>query len=494
MTSVNQEPMLIVDDEGPTENREAYDSIEENEFFETLVKPQSTFAIDVDTASYSNVRRMVRSGTRPPKGAVRLEELVNYFPYKYEEPSGELPFSVSTEIAACPWKPEHQLMRVALRGRTVDFARRKPCNLVFLVDVSGSMKSPSKLPLVRTSLEMLIGELHGDDRIAMVVYAGNSGLVLDSTPVRESHKILSALDRLDAGGSTNGGAGIQLAYHVARENQIEGGVNRVILCTDGDFNVGISSDRELVELIQREASLGVFLSVLGFGEGNIRDNTMELLADKGNGNYAYIDSMMEARKVLVEQVGGTLVTIAKDVKIQVDFNSHLVSAYRLLGYENRKLENQDFRNDKKDAGEIGSGHTVTAFYELIPTGAEMPGKLGRPAEFVEQKQAVRNQDSNADTETILTVNLRYKQPDSDIGQEFQVRVANAALNREPASNDFRFATSVLAYGMLLRDSHYARSLTWDWVISNAQDSNGEDPSALRGEFVQLAMRASDMLQ
>ena len=484
MPSRTSELMPPIGGDVALENREAYDAIEENRFFETLSQPQSTFAIDVDTASYSNVRRLIRSGVRPPKGAVRLEELVNYFPYDYNEPKGESPFSVTTEIAKCPWASDHQLMRIALRGRSIDLANRKPCNIVFLLDVSGSMQSPDKLPLVKSALKLLVGELNGEDRIAIVVYAGSTGLALDSTPVHQSKKILTALDRLEAGGSTNGGAGIQLAYQVARDNRIEGGVNRVILCTDGDFNVGISSESALVDLIQNEAKKNVFLSVLGFGHGNIRDSTMEKLADKGNGNYAFIDSMLEAQKVLVEQAGGTLVTIAKDVKIQIDFNPSHVSAYRLLGYENRKMENQDFRNDQKDAGEIGAGHTVTAFYELIPAGAESPNETNRQSEFVEQKRS-----TSSDTGTMLTVNLRYKQPDSEIAQEFQVRVVKDSLS-EQASTDFRFATSVLAYGMLLRESQYVGKATWEWVISTAQGSTGKDPSGLRKEFVQLAMAAS----
>jgi len=468
------------------ENREAYDPIEEDGFFQTLSQPQSTFAIDVDTASYSNVRRLIRSGVKPPKGAVRLEELVNYFPYEYKEPNSDTPLSVSTEIADCPWTKGHQLMRVALRGRSIDMESRKPCNLVFLLDVSGSMQAPDKLPLVKSALKMLLGELKAGDRIAITVYAGSSGLVLDSTPAKDSDKILAALDSLEAGGSTNGGAGIQLAYKVAQTNRVEGGVNRVILCTDGDFNVGISSDSGLVDLIQSEAKKGIFLSVLGFGQGNIQDSTMEKLADKGNGNYAYIDSTLEAKKVLVHQVGGTLVTIAKDVKIQVDFNPSHIAAYRLLGYENRKLDNQDFRDDKKDAGEIGAGHTVTAFYELVPTGVDSAIKTNRGSEFVEQKPSAASV-----TGTMFTVNLRYKQPDADSSQEFQVRIEKSSTTDKPSS-DFRFASSVLAYGMLLRDSKYAGKANWEWVISTAKDSTGKDPNGLRAEFVQLATIASAM--
>ncbi len=482
----SNEELLIAGGATPPESREAYDAIEENGFLQTLAQPQSTFAIDVDTASYSNVRRLIRSGVKPPKGAVRLEELVNYFPYEYNEPDGDAPFSVATEIANCPWATDHQLLRVSLRGRSIGSENRKPCNIVFLLDVSGSMQAPDKLPLVKSALKMLVGELRGDDRIGVAVYAGGSGLVLDSTPVEQSQKILAALDSLEAGGSTNGGAGIQLAYKVALANRIDGGVNRVILCTDGDFNVGMSSDSALVDLIQTEAKKGVFLSVLGFGQGNIRDSTMEKLADKGNGNYAFIDSMLEARKVLVDQVGGTLVTIAKDVKVQIDFNPNHVGAYRLLGYENRKLENQDFRDDQKDAGEIGAGHTVTAFYELVPAGVESPTGSIRPPEFVEQKPSLASA-----SDTMLTVNLRYKQPDSDSSRELQLRVTKQT-EAKPASGDFRFASSVLAYGMLLRDSQYSGKANWDWVISTAQENLGKDPSGLRTEFVQLAKSASRM--
>jgi Ca-activated chloride channel family protein len=468
------------------ESREGYDAIEENNFFDTISQPQSTFSIDVDTASYSNVRRLIRNGTRPPKGAIRLEELINYFPDEYQEPTDESPFSVTTEIAQCPWKSDHQLMRVALRGRSLDLSDRKPCNLVFLIDVSGSMNSPDKLPLVQSALRMLVSELKPEDRIAIVVYAGGSGLVLDSTSASDAKTIVSAIDRLSAGGSTNGGAGIQLAYQVAQTNRIDGGVNRVLLCTDGDFNVGVSSDSALVDLIQEEAKKNVFLSVLGFGHGNVRDSTMEKLADKGNGNYAFIDSMLEARKVLVDQIGGTLVTIAKDVKIQLDFNPKHISAYRLLGYENRKLDNQDFRDDRKDAGEVGAGHTVTAFYELVPAGVTPPNNVGRESEFVERKS-----NAAADSPTMLTVNLRYKQPDEEDSKEFQLRVDKTEV-AATASSDFRFAASVLAYGMLLRDSSYAGDASWDWVISTAKDNLGKDSNGLRAEFLQLAMTASQL--
>lgn len=464
-------------------NSEEYAAIEENPFIKALAQPQSTFSIDVDTASYANLRRMLKQGQLPPRGAVRIEELINYFSYDYPAPNGEHPFSVSTELAACPWQPQHQLLRVGLKGQTIEYEERPACNLVFLLDVSGSMFDEKKLPLVKSALQLLTAELRPDDRVAIVVYAGASGLVLDSTAVRERSKILTAIDGLTAGGSTNAGQGIELAYRVAQEHQVAGGINRVILCTDGDFNVGATSDSALLELIQEHARSNVFLTLLGFGSGNLKDSKMELLADKGNGNYAYIDSVLEARKVLVEQVGGTLVTIAKDVKIQMDFNPQHVQAYRLLGYENRLLANQDFRDDSKDAGEIGSGHTVTAFYELIPVGTSDTSPESRPSEFVQPK-LIATTDSSA----MATVNLRYKLPESSDSNEFQVRVALDSLTAEP-SRDFQFASAVVGYGLLLRQSQHAGSSNWDWVIETAQNSCGPDSNSLREEFVELAKTA-----
>ena len=467
----------------PPMNTEAYDSVEENAFFNALTQPQSTFSIDVDTASYSNVRRMLNDGISPPSGAVRLEELVNYFRFDYPEPDGQHPLSVSTEIAVCPWDTAHQLLRIGLRGKSIQFAERRKCNLVFLLDVSGSMLSDRKLPLVKSAMKMLTEELHAEDRIAIVVYAGASGLALESTPISKSDEILAAIENLNAGGSTDGGAGIQLAYRVAEQNFVSDGINRVILCTDGDFNVGTTNQSDLVELIRNKAKSNVFLTVLGFGSGNLKDSTMEKLADNGNGNYAYIDSLLEARKVLVEEVGATLVTIAKDVKIQVDFNPQHVQAYRLLGYENRLLENQDFRNDAKDAGEIGSGHTVTAFYELIPADAPQMTVAARPSEFVNPALS-----DKADTTTQLTVNLRYKRPNASESEEFQVRVP-AGMDGQQPSADFQFASSVLAYGMLLRKSKSIEHLSWDWVIDTASANLGTDERGLRGEFLQLAKAA-----
>ena len=464
-------------------NTETYDSITENEFLKTLDESQSTFSIDVDTASYANLRRFLNEGQLPPKGAVRIEELINYFTYSYPEPNGEHPFSVNTEVAACPWQTDHQLLRIGLKGKSFRPSERPACNLVFLLDVSGSMMQDNKLPLVKQAMKLLVKELDERDRIAIVVYAGASGVALRSTSAAEPQKINSAIDTLSAGGSTNGAAGIQLAYQIAEDNRIAKGINRVILCTDGDFNVGTTSESELVDLITSKARSDTFLTVLGFGDGNLKDSTMEKLADKGNGNYAYIDSVLEARKVLVEQAGGTLATIAKDVKIQIDFNPRHVQSYRLIGYENRLLANRDFRDDKKDAGEIGAGHTVTAFYEIVPSEARTELVDVRPSEFV-----TTSLNRQADADTMLSVNLRYKQPTASESSEFQVRVP-AASESASGSEDFRFATAVVGYGMLLRDSAFRGKANWEWVISEAEKSLGDDRNGLRGEFVQLAKKA-----
>ena len=467
-------------------NTEAYDEIVENEFLDSLNNPKSTFSIDVDTASYSNVRRMIRSGQKPPVGAVRIEEMVNYFEYDYPQPTGEHPFSVTTDLAQCPWNSDHQLVRVGLKGKTIESEERPSANLVFLLDVSGSMNSPNKLPLVKQAMKMLVRNLENRDRIAIVVYAGASGVVLPSTSCDDSRVIVNALDRLSAGGSTNGGQGIELAYRIAARNFQEGGINRVILCTDGDFNVGTTNQSQLIDLIQRKAKSGVFLSVLGFGTGNYKDSTMEKLADKGNGNYAYIDGLLEARKSLVQQMSGTLLTIAKDVKIQIDFNAARVAAYRLIGYENRMLANKDFADDTKDAGEIGAGHTVTAIYEVVPAGAESPAIKDSGSQFVETRVKADAKESD----TLLTVSLRYKQPDGDTSQEFKVALDHSAdTNLEPPAGDFRFAASVAAFGMMLRDSQFKGTADWRWIIEAAKENTGDDENGFRSEFVQLAREA-----
>jgi Ca-activated chloride channel family protein len=463
---------------------EAYGRLVDNPFTSVADAPLSTFSIDVDTASYANVRRILGQGQRPPADAVRIEELINYFDYDYEPASGEHPFSVNTEINVCPWAPEHRLVRIGLRGREVDAAMRPATSLVFLIDVSGSMNRENKLPLLKQSMKMLIGHLNTDDRVAIVVYAGASGLVLPSTYCDEKETILAALDRLRAGGSTNGGAGIELAYGVAREGFIEGGVNRVILCTDGDFNVGVQSEAALVRLIEEKRESGVFLSVLGFGSGNWQDARMEQLSNHGNGNFAYIDTLREARKVLVEQMAGTLVTIAKDVKIQVDFNAARVGAYRLIGYANRLLAARDFNDDTKDAGEIGAGHTVTALYEIVPPGmadtvleADVdPSKYQKPGELVESDE-------------LLTVKLRYKAPDGDESTPIEHPVVDEGRMLADASGDFQFAAAVASFGMLLRESPYKGNATWAAVLDLAAAGRGDDANGRRGEFIGLIEQA-----
>lgn len=487
--STSDSAMVTEVETGEPHNAEAYDFFAENPFVVALTQPQSTFSIDVDTASYSNVRRFLSEGRLPPRGAVRIEELVNYFDYKYREPTGTHPISIDVEVADCPWQEDHQLVKIGLKGKSIPEKERPRCNLVFLLDVSGSMMQSNKLPLIKSALKLMVGKLHPNDRIAIVVYAGTSGLVLPSTQARHSREIIGAIDALQAGGFTNGAAGIRLAYELAEENFLSGGINRVLLCTDGDFNVGTSSQSELVDLITDKARSNVYLTVLGFGSGNLKDSTMEKLADKGNGNYAYIDTMLEARKVLVEQAGGTLVTIARDVKIQVDFNPRYVQSYRLLGYRNRIMANQDFRDDNKDAGEIGAGHTVTAFYEILPAGASPDKDFSRPSEFT-RSQLVKL--ANA-TETMLTVNLRYKLPNSDEGLEFQHRVG-AGRPRVELSQDFQFASAVVGFGMLLRQSSFKGSVDWDWVITTAKANVGEDPTGQRDQFVQLAKTARRLNQ
>lgn len=460
-------------------NTEAYEHLPENRFQSPLTNPLSTFSIDVDTASYANVRRFLNDNQLPPPGAVRIEELINYFRYDYGPPEGNHPFSVNLEIAPCPWQNKHWLARVGLKGLEIDRQQKPPANLVFLLDVSGSMNSPHKLPLVKSAMRMLLDQLDEDDRVAIVVYAGASGLVLPSTSAKDRHTILSALDRLSAGGSTNGGDGIRLAYDVAVQNLIEDGVNRVILCTDGDFNVGITDRSQLVELIQTEARRGVFLSVLGFGTGNLKDATMEQLADNGNGQFGYIDTVQEARKMLVEDAIGTLVTIAKDVKIQIDFNPQHVQAYRLIGYENRMLEAKDFRDDRKDAGEIGAGHTVTALYEIVPAGIESPVLTVEPSRY---QQRVIETDGPKDE--VMTVRLRYKQPESEDGVEFHVP-AGIPVGDTEGSADFQFAASVAGFGMLLRGSSYSGEASFEMIESLARKGIGPSDDSYRDEFLRL---------
>jgi Ca-activated chloride channel family protein len=470
---------------GPDFNTEAYDRIEDNQFLEVLQNPLSTFSIDVDTASYANVRRFLQGGTLPPKDAVRIEEMLNYFSYNYPVPSGEGPFSASVEVAQAPWRLEHRLVRIGLKGQVVETEKRPSSNLVFLLDVSGSMQPANKLPLLKEAMRLLVDRLSEKDRVAMVVYAGASGLVLPSTSSDQKGKILAALDHLEAGGSTNGGSGIRLAYQTAVSHFISGGINRVILATDGDFNVGTTNQGDLTRLIEENAKSGVFLTVLGFGMGNYKDSTLEKLADQGNGNYAYIDNINEARKVLVDEINSTLVTIAKDVKIQIEFNPLQVSAYRLIGYENRLLRKEDFNDDTKDAGEIGAGHTVTALYEIVPAGRGLPIPGVDPLKY----QTPMSTTDVAQGGELLTLKLRYKQPEGQTSQllEFPVRDGDKAYSR--ASQDFKFAAAVASFGMILRQSPHKGNGTLDAVLELAEEGKGSDRHGYRAEFLELVKQA-----
>jgi Ca-activated chloride channel homolog len=464
-------------------------SILDNAFQEVRKEPKSTFSIDVDTASYSHVRALLTQNLLPSGDDVRIEELLNYFPYSDAPPSNASvdPFAVHSEVAACPWNTKHRLVRIGIAARPIDQSRRPASNLVFLIDVSGSMDQPNKLPLVKWGLQRLVEQLGENDRVAMVVYAGASGLVLPSTSCMNKAQVMSAIDQLQAGGSTNGGAGIQLAYDVAAQNFIKNGTNRVILATDGDFNVGIFDRDKLFELIQAKAKSGVFLSVLGFGMDNLKDATLEGLADKGNGHYAYIDSPHEAYRVLVEEMGSTLVTVAKDVKIQVDFNPAQVAQFRLIGYENRIMAHEDFNNDAKDAGEIGAGHHVTALYEVAPhEGRRMLAK----ASGDQSRGFVAKGDET--TEPLLTVHLRYKKPAEDTSRPLEHRVIDRGLDFGHASDDLKFATSVAGLGMLLRSSPYKGSLTYAGVLEIAQPSLASDSSGYRREFVELVRKAQTL--
>lgn len=474
-------------DEEPAFNTEAYDRIDENPFLAVRQNPLSTFSIDVDTTSYANVRRFLNLRSLPPKDAVRIEELVNYFPYRYAPPEDDAPFAVHAETAACPWAPSHRLLRIALKGREIDFQNRPASNLVFLLDVSGSMNEPNKLPLLKSALRLLVERLGENDRVAIVVYAGASGLALPATSGERQETILTALDALEAGGSTNGGAGIELAYQVARENFIKGGVNRVVLATDGDFNVGVSDQGSLSRLIEREAESGVFLSVLGFGSGNLKDSTMEQLADRGNGNYAYIDSINEARKALVEQAGGTLVTIAKDVKLQVEFNPQQLASYRLIGYENRLLRSEDFNDDRKDAGDIGAGHTVTAFYELAPIGEEATASVDE----LKYQRAGETTDAPHGGE-LATLKLRYKEPDGEQSRAMSIAVVDSGRSFAEASEDFRFAAAVAAFGLVLRDSPHKGDADFAEIERWAEAALGADENGYRAEFIRLVKQAKEL--
>ena len=471
-------------------NTEAYDHIVDNPFLLARQNPLSTFSIDVDTASYANMRRFLNQGQLPPAGAVRIEELINYFPYRYAPPTDEKPFAVHVEIASCPWNPEHRLARIGLKGRDIDMTQRPLSNLVFLLDVSGSMMDSNKLPLLKEAMKMLVHKLTENDRVAIAVYAGSEGLALPPTSCDKKEVILTAFDNLQAGGSTNAGSGIKLAYDVAIQNFIPKGTNRVILATDGDFNVGITNQSDLISLIEEKAKSKVFLSVLGFGMGNYKDSTLEKLADKGNGNYAYIDTLNEAKKVLVEQLTGTLITIAKDVKIQIEFNPAQVSAYRLIGYENRLLRAEDFKDDTKDAGEIGAGHTVTALYEIVPVGKEIAIPDVDPLKYQQPKEA----SVSAQSDDLFTLKLRYKQPEGDASVPMEFVIKDDRQTIEQSSGDMKFASSVAAFGMILRGSKHKGKASFEMVSRFAQEGRGQDPEGYRAEFIGLIEKAKALKQ
>ncbi len=484
----------------PSSDTARYPQYVENAFESVRNAPLSTVSIDVDTASYANVRRFLNQGQLPPADAVRIEEMINYFSYSYPQPHGSDPFSVNMEVAGCPWNKHHHLVRVGLKGREMAHDKRPPSNFVFLIDVSGSMSPSERLPLIKQALRMLVKKMTENDRVAMVVYASSSGVVLESTSCVNKERILEAIDRLEAGGSTNGGQGIQKAYSLAEENFIKGGVNRVILATDGDFNVGITDQGQLIDLIQKKAKTGVFLSALGVGTDNYKDALLQKLADKGNGNYHYLDSVEEAEKVLIQQMNGTLVTIAKDVKIQIEFNPARVSSYRLIGYEKRVMEAQDFNNDKKDAGEIGAGHTVTALYEIVPVGVDE--EEPRPAvddlkyqskqpRRLTPKSEVREPRSD-DSDELLTLKLRYKKPDGDTSKLLEFPLNDGGQKFAHASSDFRFATAVAGFGMLLKNSEYRGILSYDQVYSMAQGAKGDDKEGYRSEFMNLVKKAKSL--
>jgi Ca-activated chloride channel family protein len=482
----------------PTFNTEAYSPVTDNPFIRTTQENMATFSIDVDTAAYANVRRFLNQNQLPPRDSVRIEELINYFNYDYAQPTGNAPIAPNMEVAAAPWNPANRLVRIGIKAREVNANRRPPSNLVFLIDVSGSMNTPEKLPLVKAGLGLLVERLAENDSVSMVVYAGNSGLVLPPTSGLYKERIRQAIDNLQAGGSTNGGSGIQLAYNQATSNFIRGGSNRVILMTDGDFNVGITNQGDLTRLIEDRARSGVFLSVLGFGMGNYKDSTLERLADQGNGNYAYIDNLAEARKVLVEEMSGTLITVAKDVKMQVDFNPSKVEAYRLIGYENRVLRTEDFNNDAKDAGDMGAGHTVTALFEVVPKGGEVPGPSVDPSKYTQPPAAAGGAAARANagssSNELLTLRVRYKLPDADTSTRMDVPLVDRGTAFARATADFRFAASVAQFGMLLRNSPYKGTSRMDSVLDIAEGSLGADRNGYRKEFITLVQKARNLLR
>lgn len=464
----------------PIQNQESYDEWKENKFELAKAEPLSTFSIDVDNAAYSNIRRMINNGQKVDKNAVRIEEMINYFKYDYPQPKSNQPFSINTEYNDSPWNPKHKLLKIGLQGKNLDDKQLPASNLVFLIDVSGSMNEQNKLPLLKTSFKILLEKLRPQDKVALVTYAGSAGVVLEPTSAKNKEKILAALENLNAGGSTAGGEGIELAYKLAQENLIKNGNNRVILATDGDFNVGISDNSELQKLIEQKRKSGIFLTCLGFGMGNYKDNRLEMLADKGNGNYAYIDNMQESNKFLGKEFAGSMYAIAKDVKIQIEFNPKFVKSYRLIGYENRKLNNEDFKNDKIDAGELGIGHTVTAIYEVIPVGSD--------SEFSPQDVDLKyskNDSQNESGDELATVKFRYKNPDEDVSKELIQTIKESKNQLISASSDFKFASSVAWFGLVLRQSEFIKDKDFDKIINLAKQGKSNDEDDYRSEFIRL---------
>jgi len=466
-----------------SENNESYSSFAENRFKDAKTDPLSTFSLDVDVASYSNVRRMINQGRKPEKDAVRVEQFINYFSYDYPNPTGKHPIHIQTETQACPWNKDHLLVRIGVKAKEVPAENIPASNFVFLIDVSGSMYSPNRLPLVKSSLKLLTNNLRDKDRVAIVVYAGAAGEVLPSTSGADKQKIFEALDALEAGGSTAGGAGIELAYKVAQKNFIKGGNNRIILCTDGDFNVGVSSEKGLENLIEEKRQTGVYLTILGYGMGNYKDSKLQILSQKGNGNHAYIDNLQEANRVLVQEFGSTMYAVAKDVKMQVEFNPAYFSAYRLVGYESRLLNKEDFNDDTKDAGELGAGHTVTAFYEIIPVGVKNP--YGSVDELKYQKPATSEFTQGLKNNEMMTVKLRYKPLDSENSILMEMPVMLSDRNKAPSA-DYTFASAVAMFGQLLRNSDFKGTSTYDGVVALARKGLGEDRQGYRREFLRLA--------
>lgn len=466
----------------PNFNTEDYDRIQENRFHRATQEPQSTFSIDVDAASYSNLRRFINNGQRPAEDVVRIEEMINYFDYEYPEPTGKHPFSITTEVSDCPWQPKHRLVHIGLQGKHTPSENLPAANLVFLIDVSGSMNAANKLPLVQTSFKLLAEQLRPQDRVAIVVYAGAAGLVLEPTTGNNKTKIKEAIDKLEAGGSTAGGEGIRLAYKTAKEHFIKGGNNRVILASDGDFNVGVSSDGELVRIVEEERKSGVYLTVLGYGMGNYKDNKLQKLADSGNGNHAYIDNLDEARRVLVSEFGGTMYTIAKDVKLQLEFNPAVVQGYRLIGYENRVLNNADFDDDQKDAGELGAGHTVTALYEIIPVGIE--SKFLAADKDLKYQQRDLTPTANRSNE-LLTVKFRYKAPEADNSQLMEEVIMDKKSSLDKTSDNFRWSAAVATFGMLLRNSEFKGDANYDQCKKMAAGARGKDTEGYRAEMIRM---------